>query len=106
MSINAPPRGNKADFLHAIEVLTAISAGGGYEHRPLGEIRAAHVACPYETWERIFGPPEERSVCHSPTRLALHTWRHTCSDGPVQCVGHIDKRPDGDWVILARVCLF
>jgi hypothetical protein len=100
------PRGSRADFAHAVEVLAAISPGCFW--RPVSErLMATLVTCPYETWERIFGQPDEVTVCGDESADSpVYTWTHVLSDGPVRCVGHLVERESDRWVVLTRVCLF
>jgi hypothetical protein len=100
-------RGSRADFMHAVEVLSVIGPSCDCRAELPWDGRPTLVVCRYETWERIFGEPEQVQIAAvGPMHRPFHVWRHVCSDGPVQCVGHLLERPQGACVVLTRICLF
>ena len=103
-------RGNHTDFVEALRVLEAQFSA--WHHSSLDgdcpsgrNIQAVFLTCSRETWDCCFGRP--RNVLDHHTALAhnpIQTWDVLCTDGRVQCVGHLYQQIDGvQKVVLARV---
>jgi hypothetical protein len=104
-----PGNRNRRDFIQALRLL---EAEGQVEVFQIGEFLPrmvrTHVSCPSETWEGVFGVPEDvEQYSLSPSRSAVHVWRQTCATGPVRCIGHLFERSSGvRWVVVVRVVLY
>ncbi len=100
-----PPPGSREDFLCALELLGArlVPRGGSSEERP--RTWAAHLSCPYRTWVRVFGPPQDVQWSHKGgNRVPLCAWTHEYAGRSLTCVGHLFERSPGKrWVLLARL---
>jgi len=105
---SAVPPGSRADFAHAVAILTAGESvdHGAADFQDCG-VMETFLSCPYETWLEVFGQPCKVTDCASATQLPVQGWEHRCKDGPVRCVGHLYERPSHDrWAVVARVCSF
>lgn len=100
----------RAGFLQTINLLAESPCRKDFLHdgsnREKTGVWSTLVSCPYEVWERFFGEPEA-AVQYEDDLLAepLQMWQQPCSDGLVECIGHLFDRPrQGRWVIVARIC--
>lgn len=104
-SSSAAPTQSRRDFLQSLELLGArpslCTASGEKARRTLPVL----VSCSYGAWRRLFGEPQEVATHNVPSaRETISVWRHSCTDGPVTCIGHLSERSPGvRWVILIRV---
>jgi hypothetical protein len=108
-SSKIPPRRSRRDFVQALQVLGARS----HRHRlgnadPLPRTIPIHISCPYQTWLKVFGRPQElEKYGKSPKGVPIHVWKHQCEDGPVTCIGQLSERLPGlRWVVVMRVGLY
>jgi hypothetical protein len=96
--------GCRNDFLQALHLL---GAGRTFDKLRSHLTMPVHLACSLTTWTEVFGEPaclEEIRALSS--RQLLHRWRHTCSDGPITCVGHLfEQSPGVQRVVLTRISL-
>ena len=101
-------RGSLHDFVHAVHVLGAGTNRGRIPLDVAARILRVHVGCPYDTWLKVFGEPENlEAMAADSGDLPLYVWRHACSDGPVTCIGHLYERTPGmKWVLAVRVSLW
>jgi len=104
-SLPLPRPGSRQDFLRALELLGArlLRRGGSSEERP--RTFAAHLSCPYRTWVRVFGEPQDVEWSHNAaSRVPLCVWTHEVGGGSLTCVGHLFERSPGKrWVLLTRL---
>jgi hypothetical protein len=99
----------RRDFVRALNILGATSKFYRLgSNDPLPRTVPLHISCPYQTWIKVFGRPEDVEK-HSAgaTPLGIHLWKHSCNDGPVTCIGQISERLPGlRWIVVVRVGLY
>lgn len=99
--------GSRGDFIQALQLL-----GTNPEVRRLLASRTpcltvpVHLSCSRANWTEVFGEPgriEEGGAAKD----SLYLWKHSCTDGPITCLGYLfEQRPGEGWVVVVRISLF
>jgi hypothetical protein len=108
----AHPPDSRADFVNALRLLSAKPPGKGARFdlgdRGVASVQTAFLRCPHEVWQRVFGEPRTvEEHAESAPLFPVQVWRYECSDGPLECVGHlVDDLYGNRWVTFVRLCFF
>ena len=101
--------GSRADFIQALQQLGAEPRIRRLQSsRNTRRMVLVHVSCSRDHWTEIFGEPEGVEEISVPTsKYILYRWKHLCSDGSVNCIGHLfEQSPGVHWVVVMRVMIF
>ena len=104
------PRRSRAAFLKLIQQFDRLNGSGKKRRKRLS--RNSHrlvgmtvlVNCPRWKWTKVFGEPEcVKKIGGSPS--FRHSWKHSCSDGPVICLGELCDEWERPNMILRKVVI-
>ena len=92
------PAGTRGDFIRALRILGArVGAKVADPECADQEVQFVAIRCGANTWNQVFGEPQSVTCHNDPLlRQPFHAWRHTCTDGPLTCIGHIFTPGNGE----------